>query len=59
MRSRELRGGEALKWHKRGEERGWLKRGKEGLQLVTRRQSGGPGGCVIHRSALSSLAEYT
>lgn len=40
-------------------ERGWLKRGKEGLQLVTLHQPGGPGGCMIHRSALSSPAEYT
>lgn len=35
------------------------KRGKEVLQLVTPRQLGGPGGYMIHRSALSSLAEYT
>lgn len=41
------------------EERGWMKRGEEGLQLVTAHQCGGAGGCMIHRSARSSLAEYT
>lgn len=44
----------------RAEGRGWLRRGEEALQLVTLHQRGGPAGCMIHRSALSSsLAECT